>query len=112
MTENVNPPVVVGSETVYQVGPSCICSVGMPRADRLTSPVRLQLDIARVAALLHRAAGLRSRPTMKETKYLLPKAALLVRDIKPPQWVNMVQDRWTEVQDKTPSEAKRAVLGE
>ena len=65
-----------------------------------------------MAALLHRSAGLRSMPTIKETKYLLPKAALLVRDIKPPQWVNMVQDSWAEVQDKTPAEARRAALGE
>lgn len=50
-------------------------------------------------------------PTMRETKYLLPKAALMVRDIKPPQWVNMVQDSWTEVRQKTPTEAKVAVLG-
>ena len=64
-----------------------------------------------MAALLHRAADMSAVPTMKETKYLLPKAALMVRDIKPPQWVNMVQDSWTEVQDRTPMEAKAAVLG-
>ena len=64
-----------------------------------------------MAALLHRSAGLRSMPTIKETKYLLPKAALLVRDIKPPQWVNMVQDSWAEVQHKTTMEAKAAVIG-
>ncbi|XP_043211488.1 unconventional myosin-XV-like [Amphibalanus amphitrite] len=67
-------------------------------------------DISRVAALLHRAADMSAVPTMKETKYLLPKAALMVRDIKPPQWVNMVQDSWSEVHDKTPMEAKAAVL--
>ncbi|XP_037094410.1 unconventional myosin-XV-like isoform X2 [Pollicipes pollicipes] len=67
-------------------------------------------DISRVAALLHRAADMQAMPTMKETKYLLPKAALMVRDIKPPQWVNMVQGSWTEVQEKTPMEAKAAVL--
>ncbi|XP_043245680.1 serine/arginine repetitive matrix protein 2-like isoform X1 [Amphibalanus amphitrite] len=75
-----------------------------------TLPQSVVFDIARVAALLHRSAGLRSMPTIKETKHLLPKAALLVRDIKPPQWVNMVQDSWSEVQDKTPAEARRAVL--
>ena len=30
------------------------------------------------------------KPTIKETKFLLPKPALSARDIKPPQWVNMV----------------------
>ena len=64
-----------------------------------------------MAALLHRAADMSAVPTMKETKYLLPKAALMVRDIKPPQWVNMVQNSWSEVQEKTPMEAKAAVLG-
>jgi len=67
-------------------------------------------DISRVAALLHRAADMKQMPTMKETKYLLPKAALMVRDIKPPQWVNMVQSSWAEVQQQTPMEAKAAVL--
>ena len=47
-------------------------------------------DIAKVAALLHRAADMDHKPTIKETKFLLPKPALSARDIKPPQWVNMV----------------------
>ena len=33
----------------------------------------------------------------QETKFLLPKPALSARDIKPPQWVNMVQGSWQEV---------------
>ena len=70
-----------------------------------------QYDISRIAALLHRAADMKAMPTMKETKYLLPKAALMVRDIKPPQWVNMVQDSWAEVQHNTTMQAKAAVLG-
>jgi myosin-15 len=44
-----------------------------------------------VAALLHRAADMDHKPTIKETKFLLPKPALSARDIKPPQWVNMVK---------------------
>ena len=47
-------------------------------------------DIAKVAALLHRAADMAHKPTIKETKFLLPKPALSAKDIKPPQWVNMV----------------------
>jgi myosin-15 len=61
--------------------------------------------------LLHRAADLDHMPTMKETKYLLPKPALSVRDIKPPQWVNLVQSSWKEVEHFKPSQAKAQVLG-
>ena len=71
----------------------------------------MQYDIAKVAALLHRAADLDHMPTMKETKYLLPKPALSVRDIKPPQWVNLVQSSWKEVEHNKPSQAKAQVLG-
>ncbi|XP_064096637.1 unconventional myosin-XV-like isoform X2 [Macrobrachium nipponense] len=67
-------------------------------------------DIAKVAALLHRAADLDNMPTMKEVKYLLPKPALTVRDVKPPQWVNMVQQAWVEVAPLTSLQAKAQVL--
>ncbi|XP_059488251.1 unconventional myosin-XV isoform X2 [Neocloeon triangulifer] len=70
----------------------------------------LVYDIAKVAALLHRAADLSHLPTMKETKFLLPRPALGVRDIKPPQWVNMVQASWHEVEPLTVSQAKAQVL--
>ena len=50
-------------------------------------------------------------PALKETKYLLPKPALTVRDVKPPQWVHLVQSAWNEVQDMTPMNAKAQVLG-
>ena len=65
----------------------------------------------------------------QETKFLLPKPALSARDIKPPQWVNMVQvcccchwfvvtandcclvqGSWAEVQDMSASQAKAQVL--
>lgn len=46
----------------------------------------------------------------QETKFLLPKPALSAKDIKPPQWVNMVQGSWAEVQDITASQAKAEVL--
>lgn len=71
----------------------------------------LQYDIAKVAALLHRAADLEDVPTMKEVKYLLPKPALTVRDVKPPQWVNMVQSAWSEISSLTSLQAKAQVLG-
>ena len=35
-------------------------------------------QVARVAALLHRAADMDHKPTIKETKFLLPKPALYV----------------------------------
>lgn len=66
--------------------------------------------VSKVAALLHRAADMDHVPTLKETKFLLPKPALSARDIKPPQWVNMVQGSWSEVQDLTASQAKANVL--
>ncbi len=64
-----------------------------------------------MAALLHRAADLDHMPTMKETKYLLPKSVLSVHDIKPPEWVNLVQSSWKEVVHFKPSQAKAHVLG-
>merc|ERR1712218_333605 len=67
-------------------------------------------DISKVAALLHRAADMDQKPSIKETKFLLPKPALSARDIKPPQWVNMVQGSWAEVQDIAASQAKAEVL--
>jgi len=67
-------------------------------------------DIAKVAALLHRAADMDQKPSIKETKFLLPKPALSAKDIKPPQWVNMVQSSWEEVQELSPSQAKAQVL--
>ena len=69
-------------------------------------------DITRIAALLHRAADLTQPPTLKETKYLLPKPALAARDLKPNQWVQMVNSHWVDerIQDLTPNEAKCGVL--
>merc|ERR1719429_997938 len=68
-------------------------------------------DISKVAALLHRAADMDHKPTIKETKFLLPKPALSARDIKPPQWVSMVQSAWEDgVSALTPSQAKAQVL--
>ena len=67
-------------------------------------------DISKVAALLHRAADMDHKPTIKETKFLLPKPALSAKDIKPPQWVTMVQESWEDIKTISPSEAKSKVL--
>lgn len=72
----------------------------------------MQYEIAKMAALLHRAADMGHVPAMKETKFLLPKPALTVRDIKPAQWVNMVQSSWVDVQGLETIQAKAQVLGE
>nr|CAD7398937.1 unnamed protein product [Timema cristinae] len=69
-----------------------------------------QYDIAKIAALLHRAADMTHLPTMKETKFLLPKPALTVRDVKPAQWVNMVQSNWHDVETLQTIQAKAQVL--
>ena len=66
---------------------------------------------AQIAALLHRAADMDHKPTIKETRFLLPKPALSARDIKPPQWVNMVQSSWDDgVSKLTTTLAKQKVL--
>ncbi|KAL0278610.1 UNVERIFIED_CONTAM: hypothetical protein PYX00_000382 [Menopon gallinae] len=67
-------------------------------------------DIAKIAALLHRAADMTHVPTMKETKFLLPKPALSVRDVKPSHWVNMVQSNWQECENMTTIQAKAQFL--
>ncbi len=59
--------------------------------NRVSSKKVTATSYEQVAALLHRAADMDHKPTIKETKFLLPKPALSARDIKPPQWVNMVR---------------------
>lgn len=71
----------------------------------------IQYEVAKLAALLHRAADMTHPPTMKETKFLLPKPALTQRDIKPPQWVQMVQSNWTQVEMLHSIQAKAQLLG-
>lgn len=67
-------------------------------------------DIARIAALLHRAANMSHEPTKDEVKYLLPKPILPMRDIRPPQWVEMVQSNWNDMGALTTTEAKAQCL--
>lgn len=49
-------------------------------------------------------------PAMKETKFLLPKPALTQRDIKPAQWVQMVQSHWTQTAPLHSIQAKAQLL--
>ncbi|XP_022668747.1 unconventional myosin-XV-like isoform X2 [Varroa destructor] len=67
-------------------------------------------DIARIAALLHRAANMQHTPTKDEVKYLLPKPVLPMKDIKPPQWVESVQQHWPQALTATTTEAKAECL--
>ncbi|KAG8264185.1 Belongs to the TRAFAC class myosin-kinesin ATPase super [Homalodisca vitripennis] len=67
-------------------------------------------EVARLAALLHRAADMTHAPAMKETKFLLPKPALTQRDIKPAQWVQLVQSNWPAVQPLHSIQAKAQLL--
>ncbi|KAG1658544.1 putative ATP-dependent RNA helicase DDX5 [Nymphon striatum] len=67
-------------------------------------------DISRIAALLHKASDMKYQPTMKEIKYLLPKPVLELKDLKPQQWVNMVQGNWQEVESISTDVAKAQIL--
>ncbi|XP_075232051.1 unconventional myosin 10A isoform X3 [Lycorma delicatula] len=67
-------------------------------------------EVAKLAALLHRAADMTHAPAMKETKFLLPKPALTQRDIKPAQWVQLVQSNWPAVQGIHSIQAKAQLL--
>lgn len=73
-------------------------------------PHDIVFDVAKLAALLHRAADMSHPPAMKETKFLLPKPALTQRDIKPAQWVQMVQGHWTHIAPLHSIQAKAQLL--
>jgi len=76
--------------------------------DRL--PDEIVGDVTRIAALLHRAADMEHTPTKDEVKYLLPKPVLPMREIRPPQWVEMVQRNWQDMSALTTTEAKAQCL--
>ncbi|CAB4053995.1 unnamed protein product [Lepeophtheirus salmonis] len=67
-------------------------------------------EIAKIAAFLHKAADMNEKPSIKETKFLLPKPILSSREIKPPQWVSMVQNNWKNIEHLTSGQAKGQVL--
>lgn len=68
-------------------------------------------DMARIAALLHRAADLNHVPAMKEIKFLLPKPALGIRELRPAQWVALVQSAWPSIAGLVPAQVKAQFLG-
>lgn len=67
-------------------------------------------DMARIAAILHRAADLNHVPAMKEIKFLLPKPALGLREIRPAQWVGLVQSVWPQIAGLNPVQVKAQFL--
>lgn len=67
-------------------------------------------DMARIAAVLHRAADLNHVPAMKEIKFLLPKPALGIRELRPAQWVALVQSAWPSVAGLNPIQVKAQFL--
>ncbi|XP_043281933.1 unconventional myosin-XV isoform X2 [Venturia canescens] len=73
-------------------------------------PQEVIYDMAQIAALLHRAADMAHEPTTKEIKYLLPKPALSLREPRPQQWGNMVQQAWNNIQHNTAAVCKAQVL--
>lgn len=79
-----------------------------PQGRRLPDP--MLGDIARIAALLHRAADMQHVPSKDEVKYLLPKPVLASKDVKPPHWVDLVQRNWADMMALTNTEAKAQCL--
>ncbi|KAG7210139.1 hypothetical protein KM043_011700 [Ampulex compressa] len=73
-------------------------------------PQEVVYDMAQIAALLHRAADMTHEPATKEIKYLLPKPALSLREPRPQQWSNMVQQAWNNVHHIAPAVCKAQVL--
>ncbi|KXJ76518.1 hypothetical protein RP20_CCG009528 [Aedes albopictus] len=67
-------------------------------------------DMARIAAILHRAADLNHLPAMKEIKFLLPKPALSLRELRPAQWVALVQSAWPSIAGLSPIQVKAQFL--
>lgn len=78
-------------------------SGGVPQPDTVR-------DMARIAALLHRAADLSHVPAMKEIKFLLPKPALGIRELRPAQWVGLVQSVWPTIAGLDPLQVKAQFL--
>ncbi|XP_064478725.1 unconventional myosin-XV-like isoform X2 [Ornithodoros turicata] len=88
----------------YLEGLLLVAPRGRPIPDNVVN------DMARIAALLHRAADMQHVPSKDEVKYLLPKPVLAMKDIRPPQWVDMVQYSWPDMMALTNTEAKAQCL--
>lgn len=68
--------------------------------------------MAKLGALLHRAADMTHPPGTKETKFLLPKAVLGYSHVKPGEWVQMVSSAWASgVQSMASIDSKANFLG-
>ncbi|CAH1793641.1 unnamed protein product [Owenia fusiformis] len=70
----------------------------------------MTMDVARLAALQHRASGLNNLPTVKDVQSLLPAVIPDLPNMKPQQWVNIVHDKLEETTKFTPTGAKAAFL--
>eukprot|EP00096_Caligus_rogercresseyi_P003786 TRINITY_DN1738_c0_g1_i1.p1 TRINITY_DN1738_c0_g1~~TRINITY_DN1738_c0_g1_i1.p1 ORF type:complete len:676 (+),score=219.02 TRINITY_DN1738_c0_g1_i1:1582-3609(+) len=98
-------------EVVFnQIAPDYLEGHLLVMPDGALDDEELVYDIAKIASLLHKAADMNNRPSIKETKFLLPKPILNSKEIKPPQWVNMVQSSWKDVEHLNTGEAKSQVL--
>ncbi|KAI8436247.1 hypothetical protein MSG28_004303 [Choristoneura fumiferana] len=67
-------------------------------------------DVALVAALLHRAAGLPDAPHARDLKFLLPKPLLALREPRPNKWATWVAAEWPAARTLSPAAAKSKVL--
>lgn len=67
-------------------------------------------DVALVAALLHRAAGLAEAAAARDLKFLLPKPLLALREPRPNKWASWLAQEWQHVRNLAPAAAKANVL--
>lgn len=73
-------------------------------------PAPVLRDVALVAALLHRAAGLAEGAQARDLKFLLPKPLLALREPRPNKWASWLGAEWQHVRTLSPAAAKAKVL--
>uniref|UniRef100_A0A0K8SUT5 Unconventional myosin-XV n=1 Tax=Lygus hesperus TaxID=30085 RepID=A0A0K8SUT5_LYGHE len=74
-------------------------------------PQETIFEMGKLGALLHRAADMTHSPGTKETKFLLPKPVLGYRETRPADWVQLVQQAWTNgIQTMNSIDAKALLL--
>nr|XP_049699745.1 unconventional myosin-XV [Helicoverpa armigera] len=73
-------------------------------------PAPVLRDVALVAALLHRAAGLSEGAQARDLKFLLPKPLLALREPRPNKWASWLAAEWQHVRTLSPAAAKAKVL--
>lgn len=93
-----------------QVAPDYLEGLLLEMPEGGAPPPEVVRDMSRVAAVLHRAADLNHVPAMKEIKFLLPKPALGIRELRPAQWVSLVQSAWPAVAGLSPIQVKGQFL--